>query len=230
MSLRTSLPLLEECEDTKTDVLRETFRVRRDSIVRSVHRRIGGSTESVVEHLDRARGSDLAAAFDRLWLRARAEPLFGRCTASLTIADLFSGCGGLSLGAREACRALGIEPRFTFVSDNSPTALAVYRENFSPKHDFGKDIDELLPEALTNASVLKNELYGSALVTSIWSSRGHLARVIRIEQSHATQRFEEPPRAEGCQVRRDIRALLRPDRKCSGHPTRSAAVNRVGTR
>ncbi len=49
---------------------------------------------------------------------------------NLRVADLFSGCGGLSLGAFEAARVNGLKPKVVFAVDLDETALGVYRANF----------------------------------------------------------------------------------------------------
>jgi DNA (cytosine-5)-methyltransferase 1 len=51
----------------------------------------------------------------------------------IRIVDLFSGCGGLSLGAQEACFSLGRRPEFVLAADSDAVALAVYRRNFQPQ-------------------------------------------------------------------------------------------------
>jgi DNA (cytosine-5)-methyltransferase 1 len=60
------------------------------------------------------------------------------------VADIFSGCGGLSLGAMEACRAVG--RRFTSVLalDNDERCVAVYKDNFHCKFACKNDIAQIL--------------------------------------------------------------------------------------
>ena len=72
--------------------------------------------------------------FDANWLRLQQRPPSSRNGAgSLSVADLFSGCGGLSLGVQEACRSSGRYFRSVLASDFSKDALQVYRDNFSPE-------------------------------------------------------------------------------------------------
>jgi DNA (cytosine-5)-methyltransferase 1 len=52
----------------------------------------------------------------------------------LSIADLFCGCGGLSLGVYEAARAVGLRPRTLLSVDADAEALEVYRRNFAPEY------------------------------------------------------------------------------------------------
>ena len=53
-----------------------------------------------------------------------------RSSGILRIADLFCGCGGLSLGVFEACRELRIDVETAMAVDVDEDALQVYRKNF----------------------------------------------------------------------------------------------------
>lgn len=66
---------------------------------------------------------------------------------ALKIADLFCGCGGLTLGAREAARSTQRELKIQFAVDHFGSALAVYRANFGvdEKTAVAADITDLLP-------------------------------------------------------------------------------------
>lgn len=57
-------------------------------------------------------------------------PKFNKNFPELRIADLFSGCGGLSLGALLACQQLGRKLKITLAADIWEDALKVYGENF----------------------------------------------------------------------------------------------------
>lgn len=48
----------------------------------------------------------------------------------LSVVDLFSGCGGMTLGAWEAARHLGVRLNVRLAIDFDPKAVAVYRHNF----------------------------------------------------------------------------------------------------
>lgn len=147
MIQRERLPLFETLHEAHAGIAPlEEFGVEGGSIVRRVRRRTGSTSISAVSQIERATtSSDLSATFDGLWLRSGSQPTFPRCRESLAIADLFSGCGGLSLGAREACRALAIRPRFVFASDINETATSVYRSNFSP----GTTVTDAIEKSLT---------------------------------------------------------------------------------
>lgn len=65
------------------------------------------------------------------WLRSASRPCGGG-GAPFRVADLFSGCGGLSLGTWEACRRANRRFESTLAWDSDENALAVYQDNFSP--------------------------------------------------------------------------------------------------
>lgn len=68
---------------------------------------------------------------DHAYLRGQA-PRPPRLTADTVRAvDLFSGCGGLSLGIRAAAEDLGLGFRSVLAVDSDPVALACYQANFT---------------------------------------------------------------------------------------------------
>lgn len=72
-----------------------------------------------------------AAAFDRLTLQgqpSKVSPVGVQKT--VRVIDLFCGCGGFSVGIREAIEAVGATPEFVLASDKNEESLAVYEENF----------------------------------------------------------------------------------------------------
>ena len=76
------------------------------------------------------------ALFDATWLRLNQWPAKGTPTrrAPVKIVDLFCGCGGMTLGIYEACRALGLEMECVLASDIDPIARQTYNANFHPHH------------------------------------------------------------------------------------------------
>lgn len=89
---------------------------------------------------------DLRDLWDRCFLTRSTWPVpRGLDSESkVRVVDLFAGCGGLSLGAREACHALGRSLVPILAVDNDPQALAVYSRNFSPADARAADIVDLL--------------------------------------------------------------------------------------
>jgi DNA (cytosine-5)-methyltransferase 1 len=54
----------------------------------------------------------------------------GVTAPAVTVADLFCGCGGLTVGAHEAARAIGLHAVPVLAVDNNEAALTIYRTNF----------------------------------------------------------------------------------------------------
>src|SRR5262245_20327083 len=55
------------------------------------------------------------------------EPSTGR---PVRVVDLFSGCGGMTLGLLEAAREVGRRIEVRLAADYDPEVLAIYRQNF----------------------------------------------------------------------------------------------------
>lgn len=82
---------------------------------------------------------------DREFLRAAMRPTVGRARGTVAFADLFSGCGGLSLGVSEALREAGLHFQIAAAIDNSPAATAVYNDNFGAGAATVGDVASLMP-------------------------------------------------------------------------------------
>lgn len=124
----------------------ERFVVARDRLVRHVSLRQGGETKSELRlQSRRSLGTDLAAEYDLAWLTSKtAPPEVSSSRGSLRAADLFSGCGGLSVGLREACRALNLSAEFAFASDFNDAALDVYCKNFRPHFSASGPLEQVV--------------------------------------------------------------------------------------
>lgn len=88
-------------------------------------------------------GTDAQTAFEAALLRKKSRPLERVQRARVNVVDLFSGCGGLSAGAREACRALGLRFVPHAAVDLDVDCRTVYRRNFSPEFEWA-DITTVL--------------------------------------------------------------------------------------
>lgn len=94
--------------------------------------------------------------FDSLWLRSTRWPTTPDSVGRVTAVDLFSGCGGMTLGLAEAARALNLvlEPRLAV--DVDQVALDVYEANFPEARTirrpvekvFGLEVGAPIPEEL----------------------------------------------------------------------------------
>lgn len=72
----------------------------------------------------------------RQWIlqkRAPSRPKTPKGT--LVLADLFAGCGGLTLGAVEAIRRSGHDVDFRFAIDLEPDCVNIYADNFKTRPD-----------------------------------------------------------------------------------------------
>ena len=72
----------------------------------------------------------LAAEFDKNWLTLRVAPAKRGDNGKVDVADLFAGCGGLSLGIQEAARAVNKNVHFKLAMDLDQDALEIYGVNF----------------------------------------------------------------------------------------------------
>ena len=82
------------------------------------------------------------------WIRRTTPPpLEGKAAGTSAVVDLFCGCGGPSLGVREALRARRCRMDVKLALDNNAEALAVYRANFRPADGavLAKDVADVLP-------------------------------------------------------------------------------------
>lgn len=81
-------------------------------------------------------------AAERHELRSASRPEFEAGAEVLTIVDLFSGCGGLTLGAAQAARDLGMAVDVRLAVDVEVAATEVYAENFKKARVQAASIDD----------------------------------------------------------------------------------------
>ena len=84
------------------------------------------------------------SAFDFAYLRKSTRPVMPHEGRIVRVADIFSGCGGLSLGTMEACRALGKDFVPVLALDRDESCVTVYKRNFHCKHAYQNDITQVL--------------------------------------------------------------------------------------
>jgi DNA (cytosine-5)-methyltransferase 1 len=139
----------EVYEFSGNDVLRKVVMPDRNVITRlSIDSRI-------------PEGEDARSAFDYSYLRLKNKPEVSALSPIYAV-DLFSGCGCLTLGALEACRAIGQGFVPLLAIDKDKDAMEVYKENFSPLKTFTGDISTLVngilgSEPTFNEKLLKQE-------------------------------------------------------------------------
>jgi DNA (cytosine-5)-methyltransferase 1 len=85
---------------------------------------------------------------DYAFLREKTAPDLPKGSESVKIVDLFCGCGGLSLGAKEACRATGKRFLPVLALDNDPIVVKVYDSNFRPAIACVEDIVRVIDGAV----------------------------------------------------------------------------------
>lgn len=121
-------------------IIKTSFTVRGDRVIRTISLPNGimyRQALKVPTTVDATMDAD--AMYDLAWLMSKSMPRQRTLNGEFRIIDLFCGCGGLTLGVREAAFALGREFRSVFASDINKNALDLYVRNFKP------DIADNLP-------------------------------------------------------------------------------------
>ncbi len=109
------------------------FYIVGDDIVRKINvkgRGIKTSKLAIPEWVDRSQPRE--NIYDQAWLSAKERPRVRKSDRVIRAVDLFCGCGGLTLGIREAARGLGCGFKPVFASDCNTNVLRVYSSNFQP--------------------------------------------------------------------------------------------------
>jgi DNA (cytosine-5)-methyltransferase 1 len=83
------------------------------------------------------------AVYDASWLRLASPPNYGDGRREVGVVDLFSGCGGMTLGIAEAARALNMRLKPLLAVDLDETALSVYAANFPGVRTLSKPAEKL---------------------------------------------------------------------------------------
>ena len=82
--------------------------------------------------------------FDAAWLRSAGVPPSTSPRGEVRVVDLFAGCGGLTLGVWEACRALELRMTPLLAVDIDTRALRVYESNFPGALCEGGPVEDLV--------------------------------------------------------------------------------------
>ena len=133
-----------------------TYQVVKGDIVRKIQiegRGITTSKLAIPDWVDKNQsGVDI---YDLAWLSAIECPHVDSSVREIRAVDLFCGCGGLTLGIREAALGLGCTFRSVFASDINKATLDIYAKNFQPdtadNRPIENSIDGELGAALTEA-------------------------------------------------------------------------------
>jgi len=138
---------------------RESYRLtsKRNRVVRAIRHDDGKVTATSLRIPAASRG-DARARFDQALLRTKERPTVRLLGEPVRVVDLFSGCGGLSLGAREACRAIGRPFEAVLAVDASQASLSVYRDNLEPAWAYAGDIRRVVDGASGTVPTPREEL------------------------------------------------------------------------
>lgn len=123
----------------------DQYEVVGDAIIRSVRRRDGRTASSSVrlDIPESARPWPADALHDLAWMRSTVPPA-NRSDEFVQVVDLFAGCGGLTLGVSEACRALGLRMSPVLAMDIDEEALGTYSDNFPGAALLSTPIEQVL--------------------------------------------------------------------------------------
>lgn len=110
--------------------------------------------------------------------RTKAPSGDARFSETVSVADLFCGCGGLSLGVREACSTLGLSFEAELAVDNHAAAIETYRKNFTPRYSSDLSLEAIVDgnfgESLTFKEMcLLDQISGPTLLLAGPPCQGH---------------------------------------------------------
>lgn len=134
--------LIEEMQKNKLSVNLQKFEKNNGKISRTIQfngsQLIGEISSKGVGNLKPETGWFISL------LRGNESKWVTKNKGKLRILDMFSGAGGLSLGAAEAAKAAGWDYKFEAAMDVDETALKVHNRNLGTKLLIRRDIQELV--------------------------------------------------------------------------------------
>jgi DNA (cytosine-5)-methyltransferase 1 len=149
----------------------ESYRKKSRSIYRLINRRNGSLTEAKQPLMNDFQLLTDSESFDLSWLRQTTKPYSGGGYKEVKIADLFCGCGGMTLGLLESCRTLNLSGRVEFACDKVEDYLAVYKHNFNPQIATSDSIESMFDSAV-GAKLSRNERSWRAKLKNITIAAG----------------------------------------------------------
>lgn len=129
-------------EEARLPAVRSTFSRGGGRVRRRVQLGDGSTVSTSLEDLADGRLRDPLDAFEQSELRAEERPVGNGKRGRLRVADLFSGVGGLSVGAEQAAWALGLQLNHVLAADADEAILDAYDRNFSPAKLLSSPIEE----------------------------------------------------------------------------------------
>lgn len=132
-------PIVAEYETKEGYILRRAQAGRFSSLSRMLLPETGVTAPHQEDNAD-------SAAFWNALLLGGGRPLVCRAPErpTVSVVDLFSGCGGLSLGVKRAAEAVGVQPLFSLAVDVAPAALRVYTSNLRPVRSARQCVETLV--------------------------------------------------------------------------------------
>jgi DNA (cytosine-5)-methyltransferase 1 len=88
---------------------------------------------------------------DRAFLQRKRVPSPSADAPVLRIADLFSGCGGMSAGLSEAARRARMKPQIVLALDSDNQVLDIFRANFESMNVESAAVDQLFDGVIGSA-------------------------------------------------------------------------------
>ena len=137
-----------------------SYRITGDDIVRRVSANGRNPKTSKLPIPDWAnREQSLVDLYDQAWLAATERPRVRSSARNIRAVDLFCGCGGLTLGIREAARALGCGFQSVFASDINRDVQDLYQRNFQPLVFDSNPIEANIDGELGNGPTTKEQAF-----------------------------------------------------------------------
>ena len=146
------LTLIDNIRDHKEEI----YQTDKNRVVREVIKRDGTRSRTTLNYEEESASRDDAERYDLAWLKRRTPPKTKKSGSPLRLADMFCGCGGLSLGIFEACRALNLSIESVLAADVVPEYLEVYGKNFHPAFCESRPIESFVDSPIGTV-LSKNE-------------------------------------------------------------------------
>lgn len=123
----------------------ETYSATRGgTVLRAVRLSTGRVVGTPMGRAQARPGETLDQRADRAFLLSTSPPEHNGRGSEIRAVDLYSGCGGLSLGLAEACRATGHRFRAVAAVDVDPTTIEIYGRNIPGAAIIQADVTELI--------------------------------------------------------------------------------------
>jgi DNA (cytosine-5)-methyltransferase 1 len=147
------------------------YRLKSKVITRAVERRDGVFFESNQAVIDNCKAMTDSEHFDLSWLRQYTNPFGSADGEEVKIADLFCGCGGMTLGLLESCRALNRNGKVAFACDIVKDYLDVYEHNFKPRIASSDSIESMF-DSVIGAKLSTTERFWRSRLKNITIAAG----------------------------------------------------------